>query len=253
MSDRARVSSRVTVGSNQHEFVDKGSHERVMILSQMQYREDFIAAGKLVIPAAGSAESGMDWAKKIVGAAPPTVAGVASAIGGQVSCTLTSTSEKQDALLYWNDQKGLDVTKGLIIEIIANVAVLPSAAGVQAIWGIGSNWIDGPDNNTCYLEFGCTANGAVLVRSYDGVTQNSISSGVTVVAGVAHVYRIDASDVTDVKFYIDGVQVTANGAVNFAATGTLAVLQPHLGAYKPSGTGVATLTADCFKAWMNRS
>ena len=40
--------------------------------------------------------------------------------------------------------------------------------------------------------------------------------------------------------------------MNFAATGALAVLQPYLGCYKPSGTGVATLTIDYVRAWMNR-
>ena len=54
------------------------------------------------------------------------------------------------------------------------------------------------------------------------------------------------------KFFIDGVQVSTNGLVNFAATGTLAVLQPYLACYKPSGTGVATLTIDYVRAWMNR-
>jgi hypothetical protein len=47
-----------------------------------------------------------------------------------------------------------------------------------------------------------------------------------------------------VKFFIDGVQVSANGAVAFAATGANAVLQPYLAMYKPSGTGIGTLTVD---------
>ena len=50
-----------------------------------------------------------------------------------------------------------------------------------------------------------------------------------------------------------GVQVGSTGLVNFAATGTLAVLQPYLACYKPSGTGVGTLLADYVRAWMNRS
>jgi hypothetical protein len=160
--------------------------------------------------------------------------------------------EKQDAALYFGDQKNFDVTKGLVWEARAQLSVLPSAAGVQAVFGVSSAWIDGPDNATQYLEFGATANGAILIRSQDGTTQNSIASGVTVLTTEWHIYRIDCSDVTDIKFYIDGVQVSANNAVAFAATGANAILQPYNAMYKPSGTGVGTLTLDYVKAWQNR-
>ena len=233
-------------------FFDGVSFETVHAMAPIFYKDDFLGAGALVVPAAGSTESGVDWVKKIVGAAPPTVAGVANAIGGQIACALTATNEKQDAALYWGDQKGLDVTKGLVFETRVQLSVLPSAAGVQVVFGVSSNWIDGPDNANQYLEFGATANGNILIRSQDGVTQNSIASGVTVLNTEWHTFRIDATDVTDVKFFIDGVQVSANNAVAFAATGANAVLQPYLAIYKPSGTGVGTLTADYMKAWMNR-
>lgn len=235
------------------EFVENTSHERVQRLAPLQYRDDFLGIGSLAIPAAGSAENGVDWVKKIVGAAPPTVAGVASAVGGQVACTLTVDSQKEDAVLYWGDQKGLDVTKGLVFESRFQLSVLPSAAGVQAVVGVASNWIDGPDNNTCYLQIGATASGALLVRSYDGVTQISASAGITVLTTEWHTLRIDATNLADVCMFIDGVQVTTTGQINFAATGTLAVLQPYAAMYKPSGTGVGTLTLDFVKAWMNRS
>ncbi len=232
-------------------FYDSVTHETVHRMAPVAFADDFLGA-YTVIPAAGSPESGMRWAKKIVGAAPPTVAHVANAVGGQVACALTADSQKQDALLYWNDQKGLDATKGLVVETRVRLSVLPSAAGVQAVWGVASDWIDGADNNTCYLQFGATANGAVLVRSFDGVTTKSVASGVTLTTADWAVFRIDASDPTNVRFYINGVQVSAEGLVNFAATGTLAVLQPYLGMYKPSGTGVGTLLVDSFDAWANR-
>ncbi|QCG93957.1 hypothetical protein E6C67_08390 [Azospirillum sp. TSA2s] len=246
MSTKARYNAGVQT------FYDSATFETTGVMSPVLFYDDFLGADT-VVPAAGSAESGMDWVKKIVGAAPPTVAGVSSAIGGQLACTLTSTSEKQDAVLYWGDNKGLDATKGLVFETRVKLSVLPSASGVQAVWGIASDWIDGPNNNTCYLTFGATANGSVLIRAYDGVTTTSAASGVTLTTADWAIFRIDATDVTDVKFFINGAQVSTTGQVNFAATGTLAVLQPYLGCYKPSGTGVATLTADYVKAWANRS
>jgi hypothetical protein len=235
------------------QFYDDISAETMSRMAGLQYRDDFVGAGSLVIPAAGSGESGADWVKKIVGAAPPTVAGVANAIGGQVACTLTATSEKQDAAIYWGDQKALDVTKGLIFEARFKLSVLPSAAGVQAVIGVASNWIDGPDNNTCYLQVGATANGNLLLRSYDGVTAVSAATGDVLTTADWAIARIDATDVSDVKFYVNGVKRNTLSQVNFAATGALAVLQPYAGMYKPSGVGVGTLTVDYVKTWMNRS
>jgi hypothetical protein len=240
-------------GSGRLRFFDSDSFETTGVMAPVFYADDFLGAGKLVVPAAGSAESGMDWVKKIVGAAPPLVAGVANAVGGQVSCTLTSASQKQDAVLYWGDQKGLDATKSLVFESRFQLTVLPSATGVQAVVGVASDWIDGPDNNTCYIQVGATASGALLVRSFDGTTTVSASSGVTLTTSDWAIVRIDCTVITDVKIMINGAQVSTASQINFAATGTLAVLQPYLGVYKPSGTGVATLTVDSVKTWQNRT
>jgi hypothetical protein len=68
------------------------------------------------------------------------------------------------------------------------------------------------------------------------------------------VCRIDARNVADIRFFIDGVDVTgAIGTISFAATGASAVLQPYASMYKPSGTGVGTLTLDKVDIMVNRS
>ena len=234
-------------------FYEDAYFETVQKMSPVQYYDDFLGAGSLVIPAAGSTENGVDWAKKIVGAGPPTVAGVASAVGGQISIALTATSEKQDAVLYWADQKGLDITKGLVFETRINLSTLPSVAGVEMVAGVHSNWIDGPDNNTCYARFQANGNGVLNFQSYDGVTTVSKSASKTLTTSDWAILRIDASNIADVKFSVNGVQVSATGDVNFAATGTLAVLQPYVSMYKASGTGVGTALVDYVKAWANRA
>jgi hypothetical protein len=94
----------------------------------VQYYDDFIGAGNVVIPAAGSAESGMDWVSKIVGAAPPTVGGKADVHGGAVECALTADSQKQDAGLYHNDQRNFDVRKKAVIDVRFKVSVLPTTS-----------------------------------------------------------------------------------------------------------------------------
>lgn len=237
-------------------FYEDGSFETVMPMAPLLLEEDFIGAGHSAIPAAGSPSVGYPWVKKIVGAAPPTCAQVANAAGGQVQLALTSASEKQDVVLYWNDSLAIDVTKGGHFEARAALTVPPSASGVQMVMGLAAAWIDGPDNNVKYLEFGCTANANLLVRSQDGTTQNSIAAanaaGAIALDTGFHIFRISAADVTDIGFMVDGNRVNAVGSIQYAATGANAILQPYIAVYKPSGTGVATLVVDKVDLWSNR-
>lgn len=246
------MSTKAKYNAGVQTFFDGTTFETVHAMSPLLFSDDFLGAGGGTIPT--TATAGSSWLGKIVKTGGTvTVAAVANAVGGQVSCTLDATSEKQDAALYFGDQKSLDVTKGLVFEARAALTVLPSASGVQAVIGLQSNWIDGPDNASYYLQFEAAASGAINIRSKDGVTTTSVASGVTVVAGAFHVFRIDATDVTKVRFFIDGEEVTPSAGVSFAATGANAVLQPYLAAYKPSGVGVCTVTADRVMAWQNRS
>jgi hypothetical protein len=57
-------------GAGRLRFFDNVTYETTGVMAPVFYSDDFLGAGKLVVPAAGSAESGMDWVKKIVGAAP---------------------------------------------------------------------------------------------------------------------------------------------------------------------------------------
>ena len=180
------------------------------------------------------------------------LAGVANAIGGQVACTLAATSEKEDCVLYWGDNLALDCTKGLIFECRALLSVLPSAAGVQAVWGVARPGSTGRRTTPATWNSARRRTARCWCTAFDGVTTTSVASGVTVGTTDWHIYRIDATNLTDVAFYIDGNRVNADNSINFAATGTLAVLQPYLAAYKAIGTGVATLTIDYVRAWMNR-
>lgn len=249
MGTRARYEGGIL-----REWDDQQQYETVFSNAPLFFQEDFIGAGHNAgVPAAGAPVAGYPWVKKIVGAAPPTVALVANAAGGQIACTLLANSEKEDAALYWNDNLSFDLTKKANFEVRAALSVPPSAAGVQMVAGFQSAWIDGPDNASFYIGFGATANGNLLLRSKDGVTTSAIAAllngaGIALDTGF-HVFRIDITDPTDVGFYYDGNRVNASGTIKFAATGTNAILQPYVSVYKPSGTGVATLTVDKFDVW----
>ncbi|HVB67970.1 MAG TPA: hypothetical protein VNE67_08965 [Acetobacteraceae bacterium] len=239
-------------------FYDDLTWEQVLPVRPCAFHDDFLGA-VAAVPAAGSAVAGYPWVKKIqLTAGVPTVARVASQIGGVVACALDATSEKQEATLYFGDELEFDLTKGAVFDARAALSVLPSATGVEAFWGLMSTWIDGPNSNTYYVRFAATASGEVFCQSYDGTTTFSVDSGVALVAGAFHQFRIDATNPTgEIGFFIDGAKVSpllgaGKTPITFAAGPPHSTLQPMLGVYKASGTGVATLQADVVRVWQTR-
>ena len=229
---------------------DGVTFETVISAAAFQFGDDFIGAGHTAgIPSSGTPVAGYPWVKKIVGAAPPTVALVANGAGGQVANALLATSEAEEASLYFNDSLSVDTTKDGQAEWRASLTVPPSAAGVQAFLGLGSGWVGGPQNLVRYMGFGWTANNSLLLWSKDGTNTYSIAAAQIGGAAIStdtnfHVYRVDWTNPADIAFFVDGNRVNTLGSITWAATGANAVLQPWVTVYKPSGTGLATVTTD---------
>jgi hypothetical protein len=233
------------------EFYDSTTQERVAPFAPVLFYDDFLSANT-VVPAAGSSESGMHWVKKIVGSAPPTVAGVADGANGIVACTLTSASEKQDAALYFDDQRNFVLTQGCVFEARVKLAVLPTS-NAELVWGLVGDWADGADAITYSAFFTADGSGEVICEMDDNATDASATSGVTLTANDWAVCRIDFSDINNVLFFINGNHVATSTTFAYAATGANATLQPFFQAYKASGTGVGTLQVDYVRVWQKRS
>lgn len=227
------------------------TNETLGVVAPVQLYDDFLNPST-VVPDSASLESGVHWAKKIVGAAPPTVAGVANGTNGAVKCALTADSQKQNADLYGGDQLCFSAKQGLIFEARVNVSTLPTDVA-EAVWGVASAWADGPDAITYSAFFTADGSGEVFCEADDNATDSSATSGITVTAGDYHVYRIDFSDVTSVKFYIDGARVAGSTTFAWAATAANSKVQPYLACYKASGTGVGDITIDYVRMYQKRS
>lgn len=231
-------------------FDDTQSYETISLQTAINFLEDFIGAGHTAgFPSYGSPTAGYPWCKKIVGSA--TAALVSNASGGVAQLALAATSEAEEATLAWNDNLSVDVTKRAQAEFRIALTVPPSAASVEAVWGLSSAWVSGPDTATRLIEFGCTANGKLNLRLKDTGSFTSIaavypwnpSSQITLDTAM-HMYRIDVTNAADIGFWFDGQRVNAAGSVAFTTTGANAILQPYMSVYKPSGTGLATLQID---------
>jgi hypothetical protein len=234
------------------EFFDDSTYERTIICAPLHFEENFIQADPVFL-AAGAPAEGQRWVKKIVGAAPPTVAIVADGANGIAQCALTADIQKQSADLYMDDQRCFSLEYQPIIEFRINLAVLPTL-GAELNWGFIGDWADGYDAITYSAFFTADGSGAITCEVDDNATDTTAASGITVLAAAWHVYRIDFTDLTDVRFYIDGAHVATGTTFPYAATGANAVLQPFFGCYKVGATaGLGTLQCDKVEIWSNRS
>lgn len=245
MSTKARYNGGIL------DYYESATQERVSRFAPVALYDDFLTPS-LVVPAAGSLESGVLWAKKIVGSAPPTVAGVANDTNGTVACTLTSASEKQDAALYAGDQLCFSVLQGLVFEARVKLSVLPTGNG-QASIGVTGAWADGHDAITYSAFFTARASGELFCDTDDNATDKDVTSGVTLTNADWAILRIDCVDPADIKFFINGNRVAASTTFGWAANAANSKVQPFLAMYKASGTGVGTLLIDYVRAWQNRS
>jgi len=233
-------------------ITDTTTGEVVGVNNPVYFYDDFQGAGHTSIPT--SVSSGAFWCSKIVKTAGTvTVSAVANGPNGQIALATDATSEKQDAVLYTADQRAYSVATGLQFETRVQLGVIPTS-GTKAVFGVAAAWADGPNNIAQYLRFAVNGNGQILCESQDGSTQLSVNSGVTVATTTEwHILRIDATDPTNIGFYIDGNQVATSTTFPFAATGANAQVQPYSSVYKASGTSVGTVNLDYVAIWQNRS
>lgn len=253
MGSTLSLRARNTVTGDAQSEYDAATNETIQRFTAVILDEDFIGAGHAAIPAAGSPAAGYPWVyKEVKTSGSPTVAPIANYSGGAMRLAIDATSEKQEATLYGNDVLNWDMTKSAVFEARISNHVLPSAAAVEMAFGLHSVWIDGPDNASYYADFEQLASGVVNFRTKDGVNTFSNASPITMVADTFHIFRIDATDPTNVRFFIDGNEVSTHGQMSFAATGANAILQPYFTVYKASGVGVGTLDIDMIQVGMNR-
>lgn len=236
-------------GTGKQVFYDGTTFETLHAMYPVAFADDFPGAD-VVIPAVASPESGVKWTKKIVGAAAPTVAKTGDGVNGFVLCSLTADDQKQDAALNMNNELMFSIAQGAIFETRLSFTTLPTvlAKGSFGLWG---DWADG--GSAYRVGFEVPAGGVVTCESDDNATDTAAASTVTLVASTYNIFRIDCTNQSDIKFYIDGVRVCSSTTFANAASAANSKAQPHLGLYKASGVGVGVMSIDYVKIWQNRS
>jgi hypothetical protein len=215
----------------------------------VQYVEDFIGCTALLT------DGSTIWDVVDVSAAGSTTeAIVADSSNGQFLLHLDATSEAQDAVLYHGDNKTFDVGNGLIFETRVNMAVAPGT-GVCAVLGLcGDHNLD-KDTATEAAWFRFDASMACKVETDDTTNNNDdVATGHTAVAGTYDIYRIDFTDLTDVKFFINGARVSSGTTFDMSnLSAAEQQMQPYFSLDKASGTGLGDMNIDYVKIFSNRA
>ena len=226
-------------------FYDGTTFETLMNSYPKQFVEEFKGA------AGGSVfDSTMIWHVVDVGDATEAIV----ADKDQFLLHLHATSEAEDAVLFQNDNKTFDVGEGLIFETRIDMAVSPGT-GVVAVFGMAGDHNLDKDTVTEQAWFRMDAS-LVLKTESDDTTNNNddTATGITLVAGTYNIFRIDFTDLTDVKFFVDGARVAS--ATPFDMSNLSAAeqqMQPYFSLDKASGTGLGDMNIDYVKIFSNRT
>lgn len=233
--------------SGRQVFYDGITFETLKAMFPVVFYEDFLGAA-----GGGPFDGSIVWDVVDVGAATEAI--VADSANGQFLLHLDATSEAEDAVLYHSDNKTFDVGSGLIFEARVNMAVSPGT-GVAAVFGMAGDHNLDKDAVTEHAWFRFQANLTGLVETDDTTNDNDdVATGLTPTAGAYHIYRIDFTDLSDVKFFVDGVRVAAGTTFDMSnLTAGEQQMQPYFSLDKASGTGLGDINIDYVKIWHNRS
>ena len=226
-------------------FYDGTTQETVEPCSPVYFIDDFF----------GKAINGDIWTTQHTGAGTTTI-GLS-----KVTLTQNVAGATDENGLYMKNTKPFNLDKGPIFETRMAINTAPTI-GTEIIFGLfndsfatGANRILVASELLIYAAFGFyTTVGAGLIpviRTDDGTTNSGVvSTAITAVAlNAYHVYRIDFTNVADVKFYIDGIGVATTTTFDMSA-GAAVMTQPQIMAQKvgvDAGLGIALF--DYVRVW----
>jgi hypothetical protein len=223
------------------------THERVAPFAPILFYEEFL--GTTLVAGATI------WTAKDIHA-EATEANIADQHGGVFGMGIGATDAEQEAGLTMGDHLNFNLDKGPIIEFVAALHTLPTLLA-EIYFGIGNNYTKGTlaaadQGPTIHAAFMFDGSGVCTLHTDDngGEDNNAVATGVTILADIYHVFRIDFTTITDVLFFIDGVNVGTAGLS--MANGADVVVQPYMMVYKSAGAGLGDLYVDSVKIWSKR-
>ena len=219
-------------------FFDGTTHETCLPFAPRYLCDDF----------EGETLNGNIWLANDLGTATQTV------LDGYLNLFLDGNEAQEADVGASGNSLDWDISKGMVIEFRANLAVLPTDEAEMHLGILGEAIVDqqqisAADDVGIHAVFSFDGAGLCKINTDDATNQTTaVTTGITVVAGAWHVYRIDFTDDANVLFYIDGVQVIPATTVMMDDI-VSPLVQPAMICQKNAGAGVGTLQVDYVKIW----
>ena len=230
------------------EYFESTTQETVSVLRPVVIYDEFIGAATAIPVYTDTTEVGIPWRTR--SGANTTVAINGAAVGGVLDTRLSTADGAEQVSVYFADKTPLKGDKLPGFSFNANLSKIAIATGGTAEVNIGISGVyaAGTIGSANFIGFryaDTEANWQALVVDTEGT--QSKDTGIPVVAGKAHEFRVELYDFSNIIFFIDGADVAVAEAASVATQ-----MQPHIHMYKPGATTEVRLEVDYFRAWQNR-
>lgn len=205
--------------------------------ARVRVMEDFLYKAAAALP--------LPWTKTLSGATPAADF-VSSSLNGEYQLLHEATSGAQTITLSFADTLPIDPTKKPIIEmrLKINFAGAAFSADQRIVFGLASArnaTLDSVASNVWFRIEGANLN--ILWETDDGAADDDDNdSTIDIVDDTFTTFRIDMTDLADIKFYVD--DVLAGGGTAAAALTESNKLQPYIEIQRDAGTEVEAVHID---------
>lgn len=212
-----------------------------------EYMEDFFGHGSMpVVAAANDSRSGGPYFLATVGTIGNlTYDFLTNESSGAVRLLHGSTSEAQVLNLTWNDTLSLDLRQQLYFEARVKMAQASLNSNSTLVMGFASGRNNTHGSITTHTLFSQAGGNYMSTECDDNVTDTAaVNTGVSFI-NAYKVFKIDATNTSDIKFYIDGNRVNRGTTFTMSGlTSTTRYVQPYLQFQKASSAAADGVIVD---------
>lgn len=228
-------------------FYDVATSETVLVAAPVHFKDDFL--GKEFLKTEGGSTG--QWAT-VEANLNTAIAVAANVANGALDMIVDSDNNAEDAVAYWGDQKGINVKADAMVEFRLTMQTMTT--GPVVVFGMAGDHDLTKDNITEHAWFRLEGDSALLVESDDTTNNNDdVDASTTLVAGTYAIFQIDFTDISDVKFRVNGTRVAAGTTFDMSnLTDDEAIMQPYISIDKGADTTVATVRLDKVEVWSQR-
>lgn len=169
---------------------------------------------------------------------------------GVAKLSLEATDEVQNVCLSWGDKLGLDIDKVRGFECRLKMSQAAADAATSFAFGMTGDRNDAIDSIAAAAIFrvvGADSTTALVVETDDTSVNNDDKATSTTLINAYKVCRIDFSDLSDVRFFVDDARVAS--ATTFDMSNYSAGLQPFFQLQKTGGTATDAVELDYVRLW----